>query len=355
MKRSGTGRHTLKDIAAKAGVSVVAASVALNPSMHSRAKVSEATRKKVIRIAERCNYKPNMFASGLRQKRTGRIGFAADRYNDLANNELKHRVLRASIEQNTPMHFLNYDQYSTAASMIRDMLSHDFEKLIIFRFWDRMDAAERAALAKRFGDRLLVIDYTNDADRAAYGISFMYTDFSRAWNDLFSHLVQSGFTRTAVLTYEVPPSAPGADVFVSPQDDRFRQLTKTFGRKFFNCDRDVFRTDVTSPDTVYRTTRAIIDAGYDCIKIHNDQIAPIVYKAVHDAGKIIPDDIGIAGFDDIYFAQYLTPPLTTIRNDFDAYTREIFTWLKTPSRSVVIPYAVMERDSTARNGKRRAE
>lgn len=351
MISSTGGRHTLKDIAAKAGVSIVAASVALNPSPQSRAKVSEATRKKVIRIAERYNYRPNTFARSLRQNRAGRIGFAADRYNDLANNEVKHRVLRASIEQNTPMYFLNYDQYSTAASMIRDMLSHDFEKLIIFRFWDRMNAAERSALAKRFGDRLLVIDYANDADSVPYGISFMHADFFRAWNDLFRHLADSGFTRPAVLTYEVPPSAPGADVFVSPQEERFQHLTKTFGGKFFNCDRDVFRTDVTSPDAVYKASRAIIDAGYDCIKIHNDQIAPIVYKAAHDAGKNIPGDIGIAGFDDIYFAKYLTPSLTTIRNDFDAYTRAIFTWLKKPSRSVVIPCAVIERDSTARGGK----
>lgn len=340
--------HTLKEIAEKAGVSIVAASVALNPSTHSRAKVSEMTRNKILRIAERFNYKPNTFARSLRKKRTGSIGFASDRYNDLANNELKHRVLRASIERNIPIQFLNYDQYTAAGDMVRDMLSYDLEKLIVFRFWDRMDRAERKALSDRFGDRLLVLDYMGDGT-AAHRASFMYADFTRAWLDLFGHLVKRGYTRAAVLTYDIPPSAPGADIFKSPQDARLKQLTAAYGKGFFDHTRDVFRTEITSPETVYAIARNIIAAGYDCIKIHHDQIAPMVYKAAADARKQIPMDIGIAGFDDIYFARYLTPPLTTVKNDFDAYTENIFRWLHAPMPSVIIPSSIIERESTARS------
>lgn len=41
----------------------------------------------------------------------------------------------------------------------------------------------------------------------------------------------------------------------------------------------------------------------------------------------VPDDLRIVGFDDIPEAAYLTPPLTTIRQDFDAVGRAALTTL----------------------------
>ncbi|MBN8215996.1 MAG: LacI family DNA-binding transcriptional regulator [Spirochaetes bacterium] len=348
MARSAIRPPTLKDIAAEAGVSIVAASVALNPSARSRAKVGAATRRKVLRIAEKLHYKPNMFASALRQRGAGRIGFAADRFDDLANNELKHRVLRLGIQRKVAMTFLNFDAYSTAASMLRDMLSYDFDKLILFRFWDRMNAGERAALAERFGERLLVLDVRSERDRARYGVSFLSMDFDLAWGQIFAHAAEAGYRRAAVLTYLLPPGLPGTKVFVSPQEERLKQLSRAHGAGFFDHRRDVFRADLGSPKAVYVATRALLERGVDFIKIHHDQIAPMVYRAVRDAGKRIPQEVGIAGFDDLYFAEYLDPPLTTVRNDFGAYAKSIFDWLEEPRPTVLIPHELLVRGSTRR-------
>jgi DNA-binding LacI/PurR family transcriptional regulator len=48
----------------------------------------------------------------------------------------------------------------------------------------------------------------------------------------------------------------------------------------------------------------------------NDQMALGVLRAMHEAGRRIPEEISIVGFDDIPEAQYLIPPLTTVRQDF---------------------------------------
>jgi len=45
----------------------------------------------------------------------------------------------------------------------------------------------------------------------------------------------------------------------------------------------------------------------------NDEMAMGCYKACHDAGKRIPEDVSVIGFDDLPFATYLTPALTTVR------------------------------------------
>ena len=40
-------------------------------------------------------------------------------------------------------------------------------------------------------------------------------------------------------------------------------------------------------------------------------------RALHEAGREVPGDVSVVGFDDIPEAPYFTPPLTTVRQDFD--------------------------------------
>ena len=49
----------------------------------------------------------------------------------------------------------------------------------------------------------------------------------------------------------------------------------------------------------------------------NDEMALGVMRAMFEAGREVPRDVSIIGFDDVPFARYLTPPLTTVRQDFE--------------------------------------
>ena len=49
----------------------------------------------------------------------------------------------------------------------------------------------------------------------------------------------------------------------------------------------------------------------------NDQMALGVLRAMNEAGRDIPGEVSVVGFDDIPEAAYFSPPLTTIRQDFD--------------------------------------
>ena len=50
----------------------------------------------------------------------------------------------------------------------------------------------------------------------------------------------------------------------------------------------------------------------------NDHIALGLLRALNEHGRRVPDDVSIVGFDDVPEAAYFTPPLTTVRPDFDA-------------------------------------
>jgi DNA-binding LacI/PurR family transcriptional regulator len=46
-----------------------------------------------------------------------------------------------------------------------------------------------------------------------------------------------------------------------------------------------------------------------------------VLRALHEAGREIPGEVSVVGFDDVPEAPFFTPPLTTVRQDFDEMGR----------------------------------
>ncbi|MEV4847421.1 substrate-binding domain-containing protein [Micromonospora matsumotoense] len=88
----------------------------------------------------------------------------------------------------------------------------------------------------------------------------------------------------------------------------------------------------------------------------SDQIALGVLRALHEAGRRVPDEVSVVGFDDVPDAGYFLPPLTTVRQDFAQLGRRSLDLLlarldglgpqAAPERVLLIPRLVV-RGSTA--------
>jgi DNA-binding LacI/PurR family transcriptional regulator len=63
--------------------------------------------------------------------------------------------------------------------------------------------------------------------------------------------------------------------------------------------------------------RLAADPEVTAIFVANDQMALGVLRAMNEAGREVPRDVSVVGFDDVPESPYFTPPLTTIRQDFD--------------------------------------
>jgi DNA-binding LacI/PurR family transcriptional regulator len=59
------------------------------------------------------------------------------------------------------------------------------------------------------------------------------------------------------------------------------------------------------------------DPHLTAVFVANDDMAIGLIRALGDSGRRVPDDVSVVGFDDIPSAAYLTPPLTTVVQDFD--------------------------------------
>jgi DNA-binding LacI/PurR family transcriptional regulator len=111
-----------------------------------------------------------------------------------------------------------------------------------------------------------------------------------------------------------------------------------------------------SPRSGYRLGQQLAeDRDVTAIFVANDQMALGVLRALHEHGREIPREISVVGFDDIPEAQYFTPPLTTVRQDFSEMGRSAMRMLlelmqssgQPPQRVTIAPELVVRR-STAR-------
>ena len=72
-----------------------------------------------------------------------------------------------------------------------------------------------------------------------------------------------------------------------------------------------------SADSGYDLGRSLAEhRGVTAVFASNDQMALGALRAFHEAGRPVPDEVGVVGYDDIPEAAHLLPPLTTVRADF---------------------------------------
>jgi len=103
----------------------------------------------------------------------------------------------------------------------------------------------------------------------------------------------------------------------------------------------------------YELGRTLLETpALTAVLVANDQMALGLLRRLHEAGREVPDDLSVVGFDDIPEAAYFTPPLTTVRQDFAELGRRCLGILldriegkPAPTRVVVEPELVI-RSST---------
>jgi DNA-binding LacI/PurR family transcriptional regulator len=77
-------------------------------------------------------------------------------------------------------------------------------------------------------------------------------------------------------------------------------------------------------ETAYHSMKKLIQDGidFDAVFAGDDDASIGVYRALKEANRLIPDDVAVVGFDDVEFAGYISPPLTTIRAPIEEVGRE---------------------------------
>ena len=105
----------------------------------------------------------------------------------------------------------------------------------------------------------------------------------------------------------------------------------------------------------YQVTKELLESEVECTAIYaiSDLMAFGVYKAVFEAGKRIPEDYSVMGFDGLEVAKYFHPSLTTMEQPCSQMVKHSIELLmeaidgEMEEKQMILDAVLQERDSVA--------
>ncbi len=286
----------MRDVAEKAGVSVSTVSHVVNETRF----VSAETRVRVLSAMDDLNYQPNKLASSLRRKdkRTQTLGLLVpDSLNPFFTEALRG-VEDACFKANYNVFLCNSEnQPKKELEYLEDLIGKQIDGIILISTGtqDSIELLNQNNITPVLVDRELG---HNKCDS-------VMLENELGGQIAAQYLIDLGHQRIGCIT---GPS------FLTPSAKRVLGYRKSLQDAGIPIDEAMIVQGDFRPQSGYsgmNTLLALPDpptAVFAC----NDMMAIGAMHAIHEANLQIPNDISIIGFDDIMFASYTMPPLTTV-------------------------------------------
>jgi LacI family transcriptional regulator, galactose operon repressor len=318
---------TVKDIAAAVGVSVATVSNVLN----GRPNVGRIIRQRVLRVAKELGYRPNRAAQAMRTGRTRAIGLVLP---DLTNPffpELAQAVENTARSLGLLVCLVDSQGRAEGeADGFALLMQHAVDGII----WCPLGPRLPPGLRKLSRPVVLI-------DRPRPGYAVVHSDYVMGGRLLAEYALRTGHTHVGLLS--------GPQQLESARQRR-NGFVAAFPRRIeIAWELCVGFDGVLTPEAIEalknRRKATLIVAG-------NDLIAISAMRCLGEAGLRVPDDVSVTGFDDIRWADLVTPRLTTIAQPLGAIgakavelMQECMSGEKIAHRRTIFDVALVERGS----------
>lgn len=298
----------LRDVADAAGVSIRTVSNVVN----GYAPVSEETRTRVEAAVERLGYRPNVLARNLKQGRTGMIALVVPELDVPYFAELSRAIITTARQHGYTVVLDQTDGEPVRERelMMRNASSAMFDGVILSPL-----SLSNAELAHRDSVSPLVLLGERIADS---GYDHVAIDNIAAAMDVTRHLLETGRNRVAAIgdqPYETGETAQlrtrGYQLAHRARRRRVDPSLIIPTRRFHYADGAAAMEQLLDHP----------DGPPDGVFCYNDLLALGAIRTLLARGIRVPEDIAVAGFDDIEAGRFNTPTLTTIAPDKAAIAR----------------------------------
>lgn len=287
--RDGKSNATIYDIAKMAGVNASTVSRALSKP----GRVSSKTQKLIEDAAAQLNYQVNPFARALPTGKTNTFGLiVADITNPTFFGIIRGAETTATTRDYTLVLAESAESPDTELTAARRLMA-TVDGLILAS--PRMDDDNIRALAQ---DKPVVV-----INREVAGVPCVVPDVNKGISEAVRSLAANGHIRIAYVAG--PPQS-----WMSERRWEGVQAACEWSRL------EAVRLESTKPtvDGGRQTARDVRASGATAVLTYNDLLAIGLMQELQAAGVVVPDHISIVGFDDIFGADFTTPPLTTVRS-----------------------------------------
>ena len=284
---------TIKDVAREANVSMASVSRVLNGT----GVVSEDIRVRVMEVVTRLNYVPNIGAQSLMTRRTRLIGLLLPRLHGEFFSELIRGVDEAAHELGLQLLLSTPQEDAIETSLALRAMIGRVDGLLAM-----LPQVDGRFLQDTMRNALPIMLISTSDDDNAY--PSMHVDNYGGAFAMVKHLVSCGHQSIAHIV--------GRSDHMDAQErlrgyrDAMRELAPLYSEL-------ILQGDFTEKSG-YLAAQQILASEHrpQAIFAANDLMAIGCMSALQEAGLQIPQDIAIAGFDDIPTARYIRPALTTV-------------------------------------------
>jgi LacI family transcriptional regulator len=298
-------RSTIRDVAARAGVSPATVSRVLIGNY----PVASATRAKVQRAMRELDYVVNAQARALSGTSTKTVAFLVDDVTGAFYAHIARGVeQQAKAEGRLCILCTTEGDAQSIFLFVELMREQNADAVVVVGgAWENDEYEQRmihyARALHRSGSRLVLVGRPPLAEDVP-ATAVEYDNEGGAYA-ITSHLLASGHRRIAYLG-----AVPG--LLTSSQRLRgFRRAHEAYG---VDHHPSLVFPGEFSRSYGYQRTRELLAAGHELTAIlaATDVVAAGALRALHEAGIRVPEDIALAGYDDIPLAADLYPALTTV-------------------------------------------
>lgn len=286
---------SLKQLAEHVGLSPAALSLVLNHAPGASA-IPQETKDRIFEAARKHNYRPNYIARSLRAQRTYTLGVLAPELSGGYAAEVLAGIEEFLLEQG----FV----YFVACHHHRRELIKRYPHLMFERCVEGLIAVDTPDL-----DRMLLPVVCVSGHDLTPEVTNIVLDHDHAAALAIEHLTSLGHERIAVIK---------GQVFSSDTEVRWNAIREAAQRLKTPIRLELIAQlegDSPSPQTGYLAAKRLLATGqeFSALFSFNDVSAIGAISALREAGRRVPEDVSVIGFDDIPAAAFHNPALTTIK------------------------------------------
>ncbi|WP_218714119.1 LacI family DNA-binding transcriptional regulator [Arthrobacter sp. BF1] len=288
-KRVRPIRVGIADVAKQAGVSLATVSRVMNGNFSVDPEIAERVRA----AATELKYQPNPMGRNLARGKTDTIGVVVPDLGNPTFQGVLRGVSRAAAQDGYRVLIADSSEVSSEEAVLAGEARRRCDGVVLCA--PRMSAAELEELAPSLHPMVLVNRSTE-----APGNPSVMVDYGRGIQDLATHLAGLGHTKIA---YVAGPESSASNALRLAGLELFQQTHP-------HVDLVILHNGSTFEDG-HESTGDVVASGATGILAFNDLTAMGLLSGLNERGVKVPEDISVTGFDDIPFARFTTPPLTT--------------------------------------------
>ena len=289
------GLVTLRAVADHVGLAPGTVSAVLNNAPSARS-IPEHTRQRIRVAAQELKYRPNFLARSLRKKRTYTVGLILEEIGDAYGS-----MVISGVEAYLRQH--NYFFLTVVHRHNLDML-RDYTQLLLERGVEGFVTVDTSLQEPPLLPTVCVAGH-----RALEGVTNIVLDQERGARVALEHLHRLGHRKIAFMK---------GQTFSSDSEDRWRAVCRVAQELELAMDPDLIvhlEVDDPSPQLGYPYAKQLLarKKPFTALFAYNDISAIGAIRAMQEEGLRVPQDVSVMGFDDIQWAAFNTPSLTTVR------------------------------------------